>query len=106
MAMAIRRTKFSSHIPIIFVDGEPEKVEAFASICPTRLSQRANSFVARIGPLARIPWRIPGATVVMERYGPRTKAQKLGIKDVNVVAVIDPPRTTKRPLGIFRKESI
>ncbi len=35
----------------------------------------------------------------MERYGSRTKAQKLGIKPGSVVAVIDPPRDYEAAIG-------
>jgi CheY-like chemotaxis protein len=100
MAMAIRRTKFSRHIPIVFVDGEPEKVAAVRKALPDatftsrkQLCSRIEAAIAR--PVAN-PIAPPG---VMERYGSRTKAQKLGIKEGSTVAVVDPPHDYETVLG-------
>jgi hypothetical protein len=99
-AMAIRRTKYSRYIPIVFVDGEPDKVEAVRRHLPDatfasrkQLCTRINAALAN--PVAN-PVAPPGA---MERYGSRTKAQKLGIKQGLTVAVIDPPRGYETVLG-------
>jgi hypothetical protein len=100
VAMAIRRTKFSRHIPIVFVDGEPEKVAMVRSQIPDATFATRKQLCARIKaaiahPVAN-PITPPG---VMERYGSRTKAQKLGIKPGTTVAVIDPPRDYETVLG-------
>ncbi len=99
-AMAIRRTKFSRHIPIVFVDGEPDKVARVRSQIPDATFATRKQLCARItaaiaNPVAN-PIAPPG---VMERYGTRTKAQKLGIKPGSTVAVIDPPRDYETVLG-------
>jgi hypothetical protein len=99
-AMAIRRTKYSRHIPIIFVDGEPEKVEGVRQQLPDAVFTTRKKLCLAIkracaNPVAN-PIAPPG---VMERYGSRTKAQKLGIKEGSSVAVIDPPRDYESALG-------
>lgn len=99
-AMAIRRTKYSRHIPIIFVDGEPEKVEAIRKQLPDATFTTRKQLCSRIKSACANPVKNPIAPPgVMERYGSRTKAQKLGIKPDSRVAVIDPPRDYESVLG-------
>ncbi len=100
MGMAIRRTKFSRHIPIIFVDGEPEKVEGVRKYLPDATFTTRKQLCSRIRAACARPVANPVAPPsVMERYGSRTKAQKLGIKPGSVVAVIDPPRDYETLIG-------
>ncbi|HTA44299.1 MAG TPA: DUF3052 family protein [Bryobacteraceae bacterium] len=100
VAMAIRRTKYSRHIPIVFVDGEPEKVEAIRKQLPDATYSTRKQLCARIKSACANPVKNPVAPPgVMERYGSRTKAQKLGIKEGSTVAVIDPPRDYESVLG-------
>jgi CheY-like chemotaxis protein len=100
VAMAIRRTKFSRHIPIVFVDGEPEKVAMVRSQIPDATFATRKQLCARIKAAIAHPVANPIAPPgVMERYGTRTKAQKLGIKPGSTVAVIDPPRDYETVLG-------
>ncbi len=99
-AMAIRRTKFSRHIPIVFVDGEPEKVAMVRSQIPDATFATRKQLCARIKSAIAHPVANPIAPPgVMERYGSRTKAQKLGIKPGSTVAVIDPPGDYEAVLG-------
>lgn len=99
-AMAIRRTKYSRHIPIVFVDGEPEKVAAVRKHLPDATFTTRGQLCARIRSACANPAKNPIAPPgVMERYGSRTKAQKLGIKEGSMVAVIDPPRDYEAIIG-------
>jgi CheY-like chemotaxis protein len=99
-AMAIRRTKYSRGIPIVFVDGEPEKVEAVRKHLPDATFATRKQLCSRIKAACANPVANPIAPPgVMERYGSRTKAQKLGIKEGSTVAVIDPPRDYEAVLG-------
>lgn len=100
LAMAIRRTKYSRHIPIIFVGGEPEKVEAIRKQLPDAAYSTLKQLCSRIKSACANPVKNPIAPPgVMERYGSRTKAQKLGVKQGSSVAVIDPPRDYEAVLG-------
>ncbi|HEY3823273.1 MAG TPA: hypothetical protein VGL82_01890 [Bryobacteraceae bacterium] len=99
-AVYLRGTKYGRHIPLIFVDGEPEKVEIVRSLLPDavftvrrRVCAAVKSACAK--PVAD-PVRPPG---VLERYGSRTVAQKLGIKERSTVGVIDAPRDYVAALG-------
>ncbi len=99
-AMAIRRTKFSRHIPIVFVDGAPDKVEAVRKQLPDATFTTRGQLCSRIrAACARPPANPVAPPSVMERYGSRTKAQKLGIRAGSTVAVIDPPRDYETALG-------
>ncbi len=100
VAMAIRRTKYSRHIPIVFVDGEPEKVEAVRKQLPDATFATRKQLCSRIKAACANPVANPVAPPsVMERYGSRTKAQKLGIREGSTVAVMDPPRDYETVLG-------
>jgi CheY-like chemotaxis protein len=103
VAIYLRRTKYARHIPLIFVDGAPEKVEATrgqlpdatfttrAKLCAAIKSALANRISAPMAPV--LP---PG---IMERYTLRTTAQKLGIKPGATVALIDAPPDYAAALG-------
>jgi len=100
LAFAIRRTKYTRQIPIIFVDGEAEKVEAIRKQLPDAVDASRKQLCARIkfacGRQVTNPVTPPA---VMERYAGRTKAQKLGIKEGSTVALFDAPRDYAAVLG-------
>lgn len=90
-AVYLRGTKYARHIPLIFVDGEKEKVEAVRSLIPDATYTTISRIAAAIrkARTPQNPVRPPG---IMERYSTRTVAQKLGIKEGSSVAVLDAPR--------------
>lgn len=99
-AMAVRRTKYSRHIPIVFVDGEPEKVAAVRKHLPDATFATRKQLCSRIKAACAHPVANPiSPPGVMERYGSRTKAQKLGIGEGSTVALIDPPRDYQALFG-------
>jgi hypothetical protein len=102
-AIAFRQTNYARHIPVVFVDGDPAKVEAIRRVLPDAAftaSAPRKQLCARIGSacLKRVEHPVipPG---VMASYGSRTVAQKLGIKEGSTVAVIDAPRDYAAALG-------
>ncbi len=100
VAIYLRRTKYARHIPLIFVDGAPEKVEAIRGHLPdATFTTRRHLGAAVKSACAK---RVANPVIprgVMERYGSRTTAQKLGIKAGATVAAIDPPRDYAAALG-------
>ncbi len=100
LAFAIRHTKYTRQIPLIFVDGEPEKVEAIRQHLPDAVFTSRKRVAAGIRAACRQivanPVRPPS---VMERYGTRSTAQKLGIKEGTSVALFDAPRDYASVLG-------
>jgi CheY-like chemotaxis protein len=100
LAFAIRRTGYTRQIPILFVDGEKEKVEAIRKQLPDAEYVTRKQLCARIqsacGRKLRNPVTPPG---VMARYASRSKAQKLGIREGSTVALFDAPRDYASMLG-------
>ena len=100
-ATYLRRTKYARHIPLVFVDGPAEKVAVVRRQLPDatfttlkRICTSIRQACARGVPAD--PVLPPGA---MERYGSRTLAQKLGIKEGSTVGVMDAPRDYAAALG-------
>ena len=98
VAAHIRVTKYTRHLPIIFVDGDPEKVEAIRKRLPDATyttRAKAGAAVKKVKPISDpvVP------NIGMQSYGDRTVAQKLGIRENTRVALIDPPSGYARLLG-------
>jgi CheY-like chemotaxis protein len=100
LAVYIRGTKSIRHIPIVFVDGEPEKVQKIRELMPdaeyTTLAKVTTAVKRAIA-------KPPSAPVVppqmMERTIGRSTAQKMGIVAGSRVALIDAPPDYARVLG-------
>jgi|SRR5579872_5538987 len=93
----IRAIKSLRYIPIVFVDGDPEKVERIRKDLPDAVyTSRARliSALRRVKPLAD-----PVTPPRMMNRTDRTTADKLGIKAGARVALIDPPADYVRVLG-------
>jgi hypothetical protein len=98
VATALRGAKSTRHIPILFVEGAPEKVEAIRQLLPDAVYTtwpRIPAALKKLKPLTNpvIPAQM------MDRYASRTTAQKLGIKENSTVTVVDPPRDYLRVFG-------
>ena len=98
----IRATKSLRHIPIVFVDGDPEKVERIRKDLPDAVytsRSRLVSALKRVKPLADpvVPPRM------MDRTD-RTTAEKLGIRAGARVALIDAPADYVRVIGKLPKD--
>jgi len=103
VAAEIRATKSIRHIPIVFVDGDQEKVDRIRQEIPdavytsrTRLAAALKRAKPLVDPVA--PARIMNRT-------DRTTAEKLGIKAGSRVALIDPPADYMRVLGKLPKDA-
>jgi len=96
----LRGSKATRNIPIVFVNGLPEKVEAVRE----KLPDAVYTTTARIAQavkkaIAEAPANPVTPPQMMERYGARSAAQKLGIKPGARVAVIDAPRDYAAVVG-------
>jgi hypothetical protein len=97
VAAEIRASKSMRNIPIVFVDGDPEKVERIRKDLPDAVytsRSRLVSALKRVKPLAD-----PVVAPRMMNRTDRTTAEKLGIKAGARVALIDPPVDYVRVLG-------
>lgn len=98
VAIALRSHKVSRHVPILFVNGEPEKVQGVRRLLPDATYVTG----ARLIPALRRAKPVSNPLVpaqMMERYAGRTAAQKLGIGKDARVAVVDPPGDYARAIG-------
>ena len=99
-AIFLRGSKATRHVPIVFVGGDPEKVKAIRQQLPDAVYTEPGRLRSAVR--AAIANR-PDAPVVppqmMDRYGSRTAAQKLGIRAGSRVLVVNPPRDYAQAIG-------
>jgi hypothetical protein len=81
------------HIPIIFVDGDPNRIEHLRAALPDAI------YTSRIKLLAALKRAKLVANPAAPAYRNRTAAQKLGIEEHMRVAVIDAPRGYAQAIG-------
>ena len=98
VAAAIRGIKKLRQIPIVFLDGEKEKVARIRGELPdASFTSRARlaSTLKRVKPVANpvVPAQM------MQSYAARTAAEKLGIKKDARVGLVDPPADYARAVG-------
>ncbi len=102
VAAEIRASKSMRHIPIVFVDGDPEKVDRIRKMLPDAVytsRARLMSALKRVKPPAD-----PVVAPRMMNRTDRTTAEKLGIRAGARVALIDPPPDYLRVLGKLPKD--
>ena len=97
VAAFLRGSKATRHIPIVFVDGAPEKDRR-------QIPDAAYTSLDRLDPtLQKLLAQPPAAPIVppqmMDRYRTRSAAQKLGIVKDATVCLLDPPRDYASVLG-------
>ena len=104
VAAEIRASKSMRSIPIVFVDGDPEKVERIRKDLPDAVytsRSRLVSALKRVKPLAD-----PVVAPRMMNRTDRMTADKLGIKAGARVALIDPPADYARVLGKLPEDAL
>jgi len=100
VATFIRGQKATRHVPILFVDGVKERVEAIRKLLPdAEFASRTRLRSALRKALANLPASPVVPAQMMERYKARTTAQKLGIGEGVTVALVDPPRNYANAIG-------
>jgi CheY-like chemotaxis protein len=100
MGVWLRNRKATRNIPLIYVEGDPEKVERVKAVIPDAVYTRTSE----LGPVLRkaCKGKVANPAVppsAMERFKTKTAAQKLGIVAGSTAAVIDPPRDYATVLG-------
>jgi CheY-like chemotaxis protein len=99
-ATFLRGSPATRHLPVVFVDGDPEKVEAIRQLIPDAVYTTRERMIAALAKAIAHPPAAPVVPVqMMDRYGTRTTAQKLGIKEGCRVALLDAPRDYVSVLG-------
>jgi hypothetical protein len=98
VAIAMRGAKSTRHIPIVFVEGAPEKVADIRQVLPDAVYTTWAKLPAALKKLKPLTDPIVPKQM-MDRYATRTTAQKLGVKENSTITVIDPPRDYAKVLG-------
>jgi hypothetical protein len=99
-ALALRQTKYARHIPLVFFEGEPGKVDAIQRLLPDAVFVSRKQLCSRLKAACAKPVANPVIPPgVMVSYASRTVAQKFGIREGWNVAVIDAPRGYAAALG-------
>ena len=97
---ALRQSKSTRHIPIVFVDGEPAKVERVRKLLPDAVYtpwSRIRSSLKRA--IARPPAEPVATESTLAGYSGTPLAKKLGIKPDYAVALVGGPRGFETTLG-------
>ncbi|HEX4229697.1 MAG TPA: hypothetical protein VHZ07_13580 [Bryobacteraceae bacterium] len=98
IAIALRQSPKTRNVPIVFCEGAPEKVNLTRDVLPDATYCRVAELVKTLKNLP--PVHSPVKPVdMMNRYGSRTAAQKLGITAGGTVTVVDPPRNVTKVIG-------
>ena len=100
IALALRRSREMRNTPLVFVDGDPEKVDAIRRQLPDATFAARKQLASRLR--AACKQQVVNPVVPpppMAQYASRTVAQKLGIREGSMVALIDPPRNYSVVIG-------
>ena len=100
IAIWLRNTKRTRHIPIVFANGDERKVEALKQLLPDATFTTTDE-VANV--LQSLPGREMAEPVVpvrmMARYGTKTTAEKLGLRPGSTTGLVNPPRVYGAVVG-------
>lgn len=100
LAIYFRSSKKTQHVPIVFIGGEPDKVDRVRALVPdATYASVKNVRGALRGALAKPVIDPVTPARMMQRYGDRTTAQKLGVPKDSRVTVIDPPGDYAQVVG-------
>ena len=89
-AAGIWQTKSLRHLPIVFVDGDPVKVQMIRESMPDAVYTSRAKVVAALKKV-KAPVNPVAPPKMMDSYQQRATALKLGMKPGMQVAVVDPP---------------
>ncbi len=101
-ALAIRHDKTTRQIPIVFVGGEPEKVERVKEKIPDAVYtawSRIKSALQKA--MAHPPQEPVVPKSLLDGYAGQPLSKKLGIKTNSVVALVATPPNFKKTLGVL-----
>lgn len=98
VAIAIRNSRKTRAIPIVFCDGEAEKVKAVRQLLPDALYCSSAELVKTLKSARPVTDAVQPSGM-MNRYETRTAAQKLGLREGGRIAVYGAPKDAERVLG-------
>lgn len=100
IAIALRQSPKTRLIPIVFCQGNDEKIERIRKELPDAFYCSLSGLAAMVRKATAHPPAEPVKPVqMMNRYGSRTVAQKLGISAGSKVLLINPPQDVNKVLS-------
>lgn len=100
IAIALRQSPATRHVPIVFCGGTDEKIDRVRRDLPDAGYCTASKLSSSLRAAIKTPPLHPVKPVqMMDRYASRSTAQKLGITASSTVALFDPPRDFLKVLG-------
>jgi len=100
VAMALRSYKSTRTIPLVFVDGEPEKVERIKAQIPDAHYTNWDQIIERLeDAIKHPPEEPPKARSRLEGYAGALLSKKLGIKPGYTVSMVGAPPGFRETLG-------
>lgn len=99
VAMALRQTKSSRNTPIVFLDGETEKIAKVRELLPDAVYGTWRNFAATIEKAIRRPPAAPVVPQSMSGYSGTPLPKKLGIKPGSRLILIGAPKGFAATLG-------
>jgi len=98
IAAWVRRRRATRHLPIVFVDGEPPKVEIARKLLPDAVFTGWSAIASALrGAIENQP-TAPLVPDTMAAYAGRPLTKKLGLRPDSVVALVSAPRGFERTL--------
>jgi CheY-like chemotaxis protein len=102
VAINIRHAKATRDIPIVFVKGDPQKVNQIKALLPDAIyTDYAHIQTALKQAISNPPKVTVVPESVFEPYKHVSLAKKLGIKPNTTLALINPPKDFQKTLGIL-----
>lgn len=99
-ATALRGAKATRHLPLVFAEGDPAKVERIRTLLPDAVYTSWSRIGSALKRAIAAPPNVPVVPAgMMERYGSTPLPKKLGIKPGWRVALIGTPRGFEQTLG-------
>ncbi len=100
IAIALRQSKATRCIPLLFCEGEGEKVAKTRALLPDAAFCKVSRLKSALRTATRSAPKTPEVPLaMMDRYAARTTAQKLGIRAGNTVALLEAGRDMPAALG-------
>jgi CheY-like chemotaxis protein len=100
VAVAVRHWKATRHVPILFVDGDPEKVSRIEKLVPDAVYTPASRLRSALKRAIAHPPQEPVKTAsVLAGYSGTPLPKKLGIKPGFTVGLVGAPSDFSRTLG-------
>jgi hypothetical protein len=102
--MSIRKYKSTRHVPLVFMDGDPEKVKKVKSVLPDAIYTNWSKIQASLeGAIANPPSEPVTPESVFDVYKGTPLQKKLGLKPNSVVALLGAPDGFDETLGKLPK---